>query len=88
MSALEASLPADDGNGVTSILQDLSRIKHATDHVIALAISATLKFSACTRHIILALDKIRNELSKIWSATLSKFAHVERNTLVTTVVIL
>ncbi|KAF8504408.1 hypothetical protein F5888DRAFT_1655483, partial [Russula emetica] len=40
-----------------------------------------------TEHIVLALGKIRNELSNIWSS-LSKFAHVERNTLTTTVIVI
>jgi hypothetical protein len=39
------------------------------------------------RHIILALDNIRNELSSTWSS-FSKFVHEERNTPVTTVVIM
>jgi hypothetical protein len=37
-SAFETSLPADHGDGVDSALQDLSRLKHAIEYFIALAI--------------------------------------------------
>jgi hypothetical protein len=39
------------------------------------------------RHIILALDKIKNELSITWPS-ISKFAHEERNTLMIAVIIM
>ncbi|KAF8496444.1 hypothetical protein F5888DRAFT_1703902, partial [Russula emetica] len=45
------------------------------------------RFKHATEYIVLALGKIRNEISNIWSS-LSKFAHVERNTLTTAVVII
>ena len=89
-SALKTSLPADHGDGVPSTPstpQDLSRFKHATEYVVALAIQRLRNLSPCPRHIVSALGKIRNELSHIWSS-LSKFARVERNTLTTAVIIM
>jgi hypothetical protein len=82
-SAFKASLPTDHGDTVNSTLPDFSRFKHATEYFIALAIQ---RFP-CPTPIVLAVGKIRNELSSIWSS-LSKFAHVERNTLMTAVVVM
>ena len=84
-STLNTSLPTDHGDGVTSTLQDMNRFEYATEYFIALAIQRLLNLIACPRHIVLALHKIRNELSNIWS-NLSKFALVERNPLTTGVV--
>jgi hypothetical protein len=86
-SALKASLPADHNDSVPSTPQDLSRLKHATEHFVALAIQQLRNLIPYPTHIALALGKIRNELSNIWSS-LSKFARVERNTLMTAVVVM
>lgn len=83
----ETSLPADHGDGVPSTPQDLSRFKHATEYFVALAIQRLRNLSPYPRPIVLALSRIRNELPNIWSS-ISKFVHVERNTLMTIVVIM
>lgn len=87
MSALNTFLPADDGDSVPSTPQDLSRFKRATEHFFAFAIQRLRNLPPFPTHIALALDKIRNEVSNIWSS-LSKFAHVERNTLMAAVVVI
>ena len=86
-STLKTSLPADHGDGVPSTPQDLSRFKHATEYFVALAIQRLRNLSPFPRHTVLALGKIRNELSIIWSS-LSKFAHVNRNKLTIAVVLM
>ena len=90
-SALETSLPADHGDGVLSTPQGLSRFKHATEYFDALATSIQRLWNSSpySRHIVLALDKIRNEFPNIWSS-ISKFAHVlvERNALTIAVVLM
>jgi hypothetical protein len=82
-SVFKPFLPTDHGDTANSTLPDSSRFKHATGYFIALAIQ---RFP-CPTPIVLSVGKIRNELSSIWSS-LSKFAYVERNTLMTAVVVM
>jgi hypothetical protein len=86
-STLETSLPADHDDAVPSTPQDLSRFKRATEYFVAPAIQRLGDSSPCSRHIVLALGKIINELSNIWPS-LSKFAHIERSTLTAAAVVM
>ena len=86
-SALKTSPLADHDDGVPTILQDLSGFKHATEYFVYLTIQRLRNVSPCPGHFVLALGKIRNELSNIWSS-FGKFVHVDGNTLTAAVVIM
>ncbi len=72
------SFPVPTIRGHTSALETSLPADHG---------DGVVEIDPLVRHIILALDKVRNELSNTWSS-LSKFAHEERNTPMATVVIM
>jgi hypothetical protein len=88
-SKRETSQPADDGDGEPSpfklpVHSALRRLGHATEYFVVLA-TQELR-NTCPGDILLAFSEIRRSLSNV-RPSLSKFAYVERNGLLTTIVI-
>jgi hypothetical protein len=87
----ETSLLADDGDSAPSTPQDLGDstlrgLGHAAEYFVVFAIPELRNLSPSPRDILLAISKFRRSPSNVWPS-LSKFAHVERDRLLTAVVV-
>jgi hypothetical protein len=87
----EVSLPADHRDNAAVTQQDvvdsaLSRVGYGTEYFVVLATQGLRNLSPCHRNILIALSKVRRSPSKVW-LSLSKFAHMERDRLLTPVVV-
>ena len=90
-SKLEASLPADDPGNSPCTKQDsaggmLDGVGHAAEYSSVLTTKGLRNLFQFTRDIFQALSKIRRSPSNVWPS-LSKFAHVERDRLLTAIVL-
>jgi hypothetical protein len=90
-SKLEASLPADDRGNSPFTKQDsadsmLDGVGHAAEYSCVLTTQGLRSLFQFTRDILRALSKIRRSPSNVWPS-LSEFAHVERDRLLTAIVV-
>ena len=90
-SKLEAPLPADDRGNSPYTKQDsadgmLAGVGHAAEYSSVLTTQGLRNLFQFTRDIFRALSKIRRSPSNVWPC-LSEFVHVERDRLLTAIVV-